>query len=161
MGLPHAALIAATLLALVHPALAEDRIVTETDFIVTTQDADGTITSTSSAIVPLVAGACYEWQVKLAKAKLPVDVTEHFILPGAPSDWGSTDTSNLAEDGKSITTTLQITPKQGWIWHSWCVTDGDPEGPHQIVVTSGSQELARFDFVTKSAHLGNTKSKTK
>ncbi|KKC38232.1 hypothetical protein WH87_11630 [Devosia epidermidihirudinis] len=159
MHFANASLVAVTMLALVHPALARDYEVLDRDFVVITSDADGESVATSTDIVPLIAGTCYEWQLKLAKAKLPVSVTELFTLPGAPSDWGSTDTTSLSADGRSITTQLELQPAESWIWHTWCVLEGDPAGPHEIVVMAGERELARFDFTAKSAHLGSTKSK--
>jgi hypothetical protein len=133
------------LLALAQPALAQS--VVESDFILKITKADGSEVTESTTLVPLLEGACYEWRLKLAKTKGEIDITEVFTLPSAPSSWGSVnDSTTISDDMRTATSAMSLTPEDGWVWHSWCVAEGDPTGDHLIVVKSGDEVLGEFPF---------------
>ena len=144
-------LLTATTLALVHPALAQSApTVTDKAFSVTVTDADGNSQSNFTDVVPLVEGACFQWQLQLGKAKLPVDVTETFTLPSAPATWGtSRDDITISADRKTATSPLTITPVDGWIWHGWCIAEGDPAGAHRFEITANGTQIGVFDFTVE------------
>jgi hypothetical protein len=132
-------------LALAQPALAQSVI--ERDFTLTITGADGKELVESTTLIPLLDGACYTWQLKLAKTKGAVEITEVFTLPSAPSSWGSVnDSTTISDDMLTATSTMSLTPEDGWIWHAWCVAEGDPTGDHKIVVKSGDEVLGEFPF---------------
>ena len=133
------------LLALAQPAFAQS--VVESDFILKITKADGSEVTESTTLVPLLEGACYEWRLKLAKTKGEIDITEVFTLPSAPSSWGSVnDSTTISDDMRTATSAMSLTPEDGWVWHNWCVAEGDPTGDHLIVVKSGDEVLGEFPF---------------
>ncbi len=101
--------------------------------------------------VPLVAGACYNWWIRLAEGDAPKTAVERLILPAAPADWGDAavnpdDGVEISEDGRLATSTFVPEPSDGWITNGWCVAEGDPPGPHRIEVEMDGAELAAYDF---------------
>ena len=138
-------LLTTSLLVLAQPAFAQTVI--ERDFTLTITQADNSEIVESTTLVPLLDGACYTWQLKLAKTKGAVEITEVFTLPSAPSSWGSVnDSTSISDDMLTATSTMSLTPEDGWIWHAWCVAEGDPTGDHLIVVKSGDEVLGEFPF---------------
>jgi hypothetical protein len=134
------------LLILAQPAFAQT--VTETDFVLTITNADGSKVEESTTLIPMLAGACYNWWLRLSKSKGDVEVVEVFTLPSAPASWGSVnDTTTISEDMLTATSTMSLTPDEnGWIGHGWCVAEGDPTGDHRIVVKAGDRVLGEFPF---------------
>lgn len=138
-------LLTASLVVLAQPAFAQTVI--DKDFTLEITDASGGEIVESTTLIPLLEGACYYWRLKLAKTKGDVAITEVFTLPSAPASWGTpSDTVVIAEDGLSATSTMTITPLDGWISHGWCVAEGDPTGDHQFEVKSGDEVLGTFPF---------------
>ena len=138
-------LLALGVLVLAQPALAQSVI--ESDFILKITKADGSEVTESTTLVPLLEGACYEWRLKVAKTKGDVEITEVFTLPSAPGSWGSVnDSTTISDDMLTATSAMTLTPADGWIWHAWCVAEGDPVGDHLIVVKSGDRVLGEFPF---------------
>lgn len=138
-------LLALGVLALAQPAFSQSVI--ESDFILKITKADGSEVTESTTLVPLLEGACYEWRLKLAKTKGAIDITEVFTLPSAPGSWGSVnDSTTISDDMLTATSAMTLTPEDGWIWHGWCVAEGDPTGDHLIVVKSGDEVLGEFPF---------------
>lgn len=139
-------LVTAGLLILAQPAFAQT--VTETDFVLTITNADGSKVEESTTLIPLLAGACYTWWLKLAKTKGDVEISEEFTLPSAPESWGSVnETMVISDDMRTATSSMTLTPDEnGWIGHAWCVAEGDPTGDHKIVVKSGDRMLGEFPF---------------
>ena len=133
-------------IALAQPAFAQT--VTETDFVLTITKGDGSEVRESTTLIPLLAGACYNWWLKLGKTKGDVEVTEVFTLPSEPAGWGTVnDTMVVSEDNLTATSTMSLTPdEQGWVTHGWCVADGDPTGDHHITVKAGDRVLGEFPF---------------
>ena len=135
------------LLALAQPAFAQT--VTEKDFVLTIPGANGAADVVeSTTLVPMLAGACYNWWLKLGKTKGDVEVSEAFTLPSAPASWGTVnDTTTISADKLTATSTMSLTPDdEGWITHGWCVAEGDPTGDHKIVVKAGDRVLGEFPF---------------
>lgn len=103
-------------------------------------------------VVPLLPGnACYNWYVRLAETNTQLTTVERMTLPQA-IDWGSiaTDSDDGIEvlEGGTVAESTQpmTTDEDGWITHGWCVAPGDPLGHHSIVVSSGDQQFATFEF---------------
>lgn len=138
-------LLTASLIALAQPALAQTVI--EKDFTLEITQADGSEIVESTTLIPLLDGACYNWRLKLAKSKGDIEITETFTLPSAPASWGSTNESMvISEDNLSATSTMTLTPADGWISHGWCVAEGDPTGDHLFEIKSGDEVLGTFPF---------------
>ena len=134
------------ILALAQPALAQT--VLESDFTITVPNGSGEPVIESTTLVPLLEGTCYDWQLKLAKVKGAVEITETYTLPSAPETWGidEDDAIVVSDDNLSATSTLTLTPEDGWIWHGWCVTEGDPAGDYSFEIRSGDRVLGTFEF---------------
>lgn len=135
-----------SLLALVQPALAQT--VLESDFTITVPTASGSPIVESTTLVPLLAGTCYDWHLKLGKVKGAVEITEFYTLPAEPESWGISDGSAIviSDDRMSATSTLSLTPEDGWIGSGWCVSDGDPEGDYSFQIKAGDRVLETFQF---------------
>jgi hypothetical protein len=139
-----------TILALTLPAQAQT--VTETDFTIEVPRAGQDDLVESCTLVPLLANTCFYWHLKLAKVKGAVEVTEVYTLPAAPITWGwgEENTIVVSDDRMTATSSLTLTPEDGWISSGWCVSDGDPEGLYNFEILSGDRLLHRFDFEIRS-----------
>ena len=135
-----------SLLALAQPAWAQT--VLESDFTITVPTASGSPIVESTTLVPLLAGTCYDWHLKLGKTKGAVEISELYTLPAEPESWGISEGSAIvvSDDRMSATSTLSLTPEDGWIASGWCVSDGDPEGDYSFEIRSGETVLHRFVF---------------
>jgi hypothetical protein len=134
------------LVALAQPALAQT--VLESDFTISVPNGEGEPVVESTTLVPLLAGTCYDWHLRLGKVKGDVAVTEIYTLPAAPDTWGLSEGSSIvvSDDKLSATSTLLLTPEDGWIASGWCVTEGDPEGDYSFEIRSGDKVLHTFEF---------------
>lgn len=135
-----------TILTLAQPALAQT--VLESDFTISVPNGEGEPVVESTTLVPLLADTCYNWHLRLAKVKGDVEVTEIYTLPAAPKTWGLSEGSSIvvADDQLSATSTLSLTPEDGWIASGWCVSAGDPEGDYSFEIRSGDKVLHTFEF---------------
>lgn len=133
-------------LALVQPALAQT--VLETDFTISVPQGSGEPLVESTTLVPLLEDTCYHWHIRLGKTKGAVEVTEIYTLPAAPDSWGFDDNNpvTLSDDERTATSTMSLTPDDGWIGHGWCITEGDPAGDYSFEIKAGDKVLATFDF---------------
>ena len=77
------------LLILAQPTFAQT--VTETDFVLTITKGDGSEVRESTTLIPLLAGACYNWWLKLGKTK-----GELFRKGDLPLD-------RFVDDGRTLT----------------------------------------------------------
>ena len=136
----------ASLVALAQPALAQK--VLESDFTISVPNGSGEPVVESTTLVPLLAGTCYNWHLRLGKVKGDVAVTEIYTLPAAPETWGLSEGSTIvvSDDKLSATSTLSLTPEDGWIASGWCVSEGDPEGDYTFEIRSGDKVLETFEF---------------
>ena len=139
-------LLTLSLVALAQPALAQT--VLESDFTISVPNGEGEPVVESTTLVPLLAGTCYDWHLRLGKVKGEVAVTEIYTLPSAPETWGLGENSNIlvSDDQLSATSTLSLTPEDGWIASGWCVSEGDPEGDYSFEIRSGDKMLETFEF---------------
>jgi hypothetical protein len=135
-----------TILALAQPALAQT--VLESDFTISVPNGEGEPVVESTTLVPLLAGTCYNWHLRLGKVKGDVEVTEIYTLPAVPETWGLSEGSSIvvSDDKLSATSTLTLTPEEGWIASGWCVSEGDPEGDYTFEIRSGDKVLETFEF---------------
>ena len=138
------------LLALAQPALAQT--VLDSDFNIDITLPDGEVLRESTTLVPLMPGACYNWRLQLGKVKTALDITEVYTLPAAPQSWelGEDSTIVISDDKLSATSSLKITPLDGWIQNGWCVAAGDPEGAYSFDIFSGGTLLHRFAFEVRA-----------
>ena len=139
-----------SLVALAQPALAQT--VLESDFTISVPNGEGEPVVESTTLVPLLAGTCYNWHLRLGKVKGDVAVTEIYTLPSAPETWGLSEGSNIvvSDDKMSATSTLSLTPEDGWIGSGWCVSEGDPEGDYSFEIKAGDKVLETFEFELKA-----------
>ena len=102
--------------------------------------------------IPNVANkVCFGWVIKITPRDELVKITEIFTLPAAPKQWegveddpySQTTTSN---DRKVATTNRFMALGKGELKNSWCISEGDPSGTHQIIVLYDTQVLAEFEF---------------
>jgi hypothetical protein len=135
-----------TILALAQPALAQT--VLESDFTISVPNGEGEPVVESTTLVPLLAGTCYDWHLRLSKVKGEVEITEIYTLPSAPETWGLGENSNIvvSDDQLSATSALSLTPEDGWIASGWCVSEGDPEGDYTFEIRAGDKVLHTFEF---------------
>jgi hypothetical protein len=139
-----------TILTLAQPALAQT--VLESDFTISVPNGAGEPVVESTTLVPLLAGTCYDWHLRLGKVKGDVEVTEIYTLPSAPETWGLGENSDIvvSDDQLSATSTLTLTPEDGWIASGWCVSEGDPEGDYSFEIRAGDKVLETFAFELKA-----------
>src|SRR6218665_2522492 len=138
---------ALSILALAQPAFAQT--VVDSDFTMWVPTAPGREDIVeSSTLVPLLAGTCYSWHLRLGKTKGPVDVTEVYRLPAPPASWELGDASpiEISDDQLSATSELTLTPEGGWIASGWCVSAGDPAGTYTFKIMIGERVLHFFEF---------------
>lgn len=135
-----------SLVALAQPALAQT--VLESDFTISVPNGSGDPVVESTTLVPLLAGTCYDWHLRLGKVKGNVEVTEIYTLPAVPETWEFGEDSGivLSDDKLSATSTLSLVPQGGWINSGWCVSEGDPEGDYSFEIRSGDKLLETFEF---------------
>jgi hypothetical protein len=134
------------LLVLAQPALAQT--VLDSDFTISVPNGENEPVIESTTLVPLLSGTCYTWHLRLGKVKGDVTVTELYTLPAAPLTWGISAGSGIvvSEDRLSATSTLSLTPEEGWIASGWCVSEGDPAGDYSFEIKAGEQVLHSFEF---------------
>ncbi|MES0879631.1 hypothetical protein [Roseibium sp. SCP14] len=102
-------------------------------------------------VVPLKPDqTCFGWRIKLSSDETLVHVREVLTLPDAPEYWSDEDnvygTIEISRDRTAATTTRFIPVVDGWVEHSWCVSEGDPTGHCSLDVTIDNQPVERFDF---------------
>jgi hypothetical protein len=98
--------------------------------------------------IPLRAGQCYGWALRVEPEERTIPIREVFDLPAA-GNWNSsaeTETSAVSGNRRTAVTEFQAPLNQGVITHAWCVADGDPAGPHRIRVYHGDTLLHDFHF---------------
>ncbi|MES0807988.1 hypothetical protein ABLO27_00805 [Roseibium sp. SCPC15] len=102
-------------------------------------------------VVPLKPDqTCFGWRIKLSSDETLVHVREVLTLPEAPEYWSDEDnvygTIEVSSDRKAATTTRFIPVVDGWVEHSWCVSEGDPTGQCSLDVTIDDLATERFEF---------------
>jgi hypothetical protein len=137
-----------SILALAAAQSALAQTVLETDFTISVPNGSGDPVVESTTLVPLLEGTCYDWHLRLGKVKGAIEITELYTLPAAPESWGlgENNTIVVADDQLSATSTLSLTPSDGWIASGWCVSKGDPEGAYSFEIKAGDKLLHRFEF---------------
>lgn len=135
-----------SLLALAQPVAAQT--VLESDFRIRVPTATGEPIVESTTLVPLLKGVCYNWHLRLGKTKGALQITELYTLPEAPKIWDVSEDGGVvvADDKLSATSSLSLTPVDGWIENGWCISKGDPAGAYSFEIKSGDKLLQRFDF---------------
>ncbi len=113
---------------------------------------DGAVVKTVTTAIPYIPGrSCYRWTIRVKPRRGIAAVSERFTLPAEPEVWGGVENSTesgtkLSSSRRIAVTDLIVPTKTGRFDHSWCVAQGDPEGPHRIDVFQGKRLLRRFDF---------------
>ncbi len=96
--------------------------------------------------IPLRAGQCYGWALRVEPEQRSVAIREVFELPG-PGNWNvGEQTSAVARNARTAVTQFDAPLGEGLITHGWCVAEGDPTGPHRIRVYHGETMLHEFRF---------------
>ena len=86
---------------------------------------------TQSATVPLKDGQAFGWRMSAQTAKKKVLVREELTLPDEPRTWGDPEPEikrRTTPDGRTAITEVWLEPRDGFIFHTWTVTKGDPKG---------------------------------
>lgn len=97
-------------------------------------------------VIPLRAGQCYGWALRVEPEQRTVTIREVFELPG-PGNWNTGDQiSAVARNARTAVTQFAAPLAEGVITHSWCVAEGDPAGGHRIRVYHGETLLREFRF---------------
>jgi hypothetical protein len=99
-------------------------------------------TFTPSATVPLRDGQVFGWRMKVDTRQPRVRVLEELTLPQEPRTWGDPEPGlkrKTSPDGRTATTEVWLEPRDGYISHTWVVTQGDPPGPWVIRVQVDGQ----------------------
>lgn len=80
--------------------------------------------------------ACIGWRIVLGRATEEVEMREVYQLPAPAEIWGyDAATTTISEDRTRATTVTTLRPMlRRVIERSWCITEGDPEGPYYISV---------------------------
>ena len=106
--------------------------------------APGTETTqfTPSARVPLQDGQTFGWRMSVQTSKKKLLVREELTLPREPQTWGDPEPDlkrKTSPDGRTATTEVWLEPRDGFIFHTWTVTQGDPKGSWVIKVSVEGQ----------------------
>lgn len=91
----------------------------------------GTRHFTPSTTFPLRDGQAFGWMMTLQTTRSKVLVREELTAPAEPLTWGDPEPDlkrKTSPDGRTVTTEIWLEPKDGVIFHSWTVTQGDPKG---------------------------------
>ena len=86
---------------------------------------------TPSATVPLKDGQGFGWRMSVQTAKKKLLVREELTLPEEPKTWGDPEPDikrKTTPDGRTAITEVWLEPRDGFLFHSWTVTKGDPKG---------------------------------
>ena len=84
-----------------------------------------------SASVPLKDGQAFGWRMFVQTTVKKVLVREELTLPEEPKTWGDPEQDikrKTTPDGRTAVTEIWLEPKDGFIFHTWTVTKGDPKG---------------------------------
>jgi len=97
---------------------------------------------TQSASVPLKDGQAFGWRMSVQTAKKRVFVREELTLPQEPKTWGDPEPDirrRTTSDGRTAITEVWLEPKDGFIFHTWTITKGDPKGIWVLKVSVEAQ----------------------
>ena len=86
---------------------------------------------TQSASLPLKDGQAFGWRMSVQTTKKKVLVREELTLPKEPKTWGDPEPDikrKTTPDGRTAITEVWLEPRDGFIFHTWTVTAGDPKG---------------------------------
>ena len=92
---------------------------------------------TPSGRLPLRDGQVFGWRMKVDTHQRRIHVREELTLPREPKTWGDPEPDlkrKTSPDGRTATTEVLLQPENGYIFHTWAVTQGDPEGTWIIKV---------------------------
>ena len=84
-----------------------------------------------SALVPLKDGQAFGWRMSVQTAAKKVLVREELTLPEEPKTWCDPEPDikrKTTPDGRTAITEFWLELKDGFIFHTWTVTKGDPKG---------------------------------
>jgi hypothetical protein len=102
---------------------------------------------TPSAMVPLRDGQVFGWRMKVDTTQRRVRVVEELTLPQEPKTWGDPEPDikrKTSADGRTATTDMWLEPRDGFISHTWVVTQGDPKGTWVLKVEVDGQPARVF-----------------
>lgn len=74
----------------------------------------------------------YGWVLPVPGSTLVV-VTETFVLPGPAKTWPRE--AVISSDGRSVTVTRRLAPRDGQLMSVWTVAEGDPQGEYELLVS--------------------------
>ena len=100
-----------------------------------------------SAMLPLKDGQAFGWRMSVQTAKKRVLVREQLTLPEEPKTWGDPEPDikrKTTPDGRTAITEVWLEPKDGFIFHTWTVTTGDPKGIWVLKVSVQGQAERTF-----------------
>lgn len=120
---------------------------------------DGQQFGSVDTIVPyLPDNACYYWFVRFDPAtRGEVTLLETFRLPEPLDAWRNyandpASATQIAADAQGAVTTVTAAPDaDGWVYHGWCVAEGDPLGPHTMSVSFEGKDVAGWQFTVVAA----------
>jgi hypothetical protein len=107
-------------------------------------------TFTPSNTVPLRDGQVFGWRMKVDTTQRRVRVVEELTLPQEPRTWGDPEPGlkrKTSADGRTATTDTWLEPREGFISHTWVVTQGDPKGTWvlKVVVEGQPPQVFRLE----------------
>lgn len=106
---------------------------------------DGPVDLTEGKRLPSVVGAtCFGWRTVRNDLGNSGFLSETLLLPHPAKNWNDAAATTIAPDGLSAVTKVPV--KDGGAEHTWCVTEGDPTGRHQIEVRDAGKLLGSRVF---------------
>ena len=142
-----------TLAALLLLAAAPAPItVTDARFFSESVGPDGVAVYVESDVIAYAPEvSCYRWSLAIAPMPGVRTIRERFTLPAPAEQWGGVDRNpesptRLSAARDAAVTDMIVPLTRGEITNGWCVTEGDPQGPHVIEVLDGARLLHRFEF---------------
>ncbi len=103
--------------------------------------------SPATAILHVPTASCYRWEIDVVPQDRRIQLSEVFELPAPAPRWGADPAvTTVAPDRASAVTRIEELLADGRLTYGWCVAEGDPLGPHRIIVYAGERPLYEFRF---------------
>lgn len=119
-----------------------------TYFGIKTTDPDGRSRFVQTNVVPNILRQRYGWYIWVGETPTLTHWTETLTLPTTASwpDRLAAPTLAISPDQRIATIQDAALPMRGFVSHFWEVVEGDPSGPHEIVVQFEDGKAERFAF---------------
>lgn len=128
------------------PVAAADIEVRDAQFFAIDARTDPPGIAPSATIVHRPETSCFGWALDVVPRSGEARIREELRLPAPSPSWPVESTVRVHDDRAGATNEFSDDLSDGLVTGEWCITEGDPVGPHHIEVFSGDRLLRRFEF---------------